>query len=408
MLFGVWLLYCAFGLVVTSLAPLVGPIVESLGLSHAQMGSVLGAWQLVYIVSSVPCGVLLDRLGARFALLLAALVIAASAAGRALAGGYVELLLAVMLFGLAGPIVSAGAPKVIAQWFEGRDRGLAMGIYMTGPSIGGVVSLMLTHSVLMPAFSGEWRSVLQLWAGFALGVGLLWFAIASAPRARAMERDERTQKRPPQRETIATLLRDPTVLLMLAMSVGVFMFNHGLNNWLPSMLASEGMTPTQAGYWASIPTLIGIVGSLTIPRLATPGRRFTILLLLALAATAATFLLHSHSRPVLLAGLLMQGIARSALMTVLMLALIELPAIGARHAGIAAGLFFAAAEVGGVLGPVSLGALYDLTGGFDAALHLLSAVTIGLCVGAVLLRRAARRGGVRDGVGQVEPKDARP
>lgn len=397
MLFGVWLLYCAFGLVVTSLAPLVRPIVESLALSHAQMGSVLGAWQLVYIVSSVPCGLLLDRLGARVALLLAALVIAVSAAGRAWAGGYLELLLAVMLFGLAGPIVSAGAPKVIAQWFGERERGLAMGIYMTGPSIGGVVSLMLTHSVLMPAFDDDWRGVLLLWAGFSLAVGLLWFGIASAPRARAMETEERQQARVPQRETIGMLLRDPTVLLLLAMSVGVFMFNHGLNNWLPELLRSDGMSATSAGYWAAIPTIIGIVGSLTIPRLATPGRRFTILLMLALAAVLATFLLHSHSRPVLLAGLMMQGIARSALMTVLMLALIELPTIGARHAGIAAGLFFAAAEVGGVLGPVSLGALYDLTGGFDAALHLLSVVTIGLVAGAIVLRRSAR--GARQAAG---------
>ena len=61
-LFAVWLLYAAFGLVVSSLAPLIGPIEASLDISHAQMGSVLGAWQGVYIVSAIPCGILLDRL----------------------------------------------------------------------------------------------------------------------------------------------------------------------------------------------------------------------------------------------------------------------------------------------------------------------------------------------------------
>ena len=137
-LFGVWLIYGAFGVIATSLAPLVARIESDLSLSHVAMGSVMGAWQLVFIAAAVPCGMLLDRLGSRWALLLGALSIAASAWGRSLAHDYVDLLLAVMLFGIGGPIISAGAPKVIASWFAGSSRGLAMGLYVTGPAIGSV------------------------------------------------------------------------------------------------------------------------------------------------------------------------------------------------------------------------------------------------------------------------------
>ena len=100
------------------------------------------------------------------------------------------------------------------------------------------------------------------------------------------------------------------------MSVGVFFFNHGLNNWLPELLRSGGMTLLQAGYWAAIPTLIGLMGSLLIPRLATPGRRFQILIILSLVAAGASILLHFQSEPLLFTGLLLQGLARSSLMTV--------------------------------------------------------------------------------------------
>ena len=72
------------------------------------------------------------------------------------------------------------------------------------------------------------------------------------------------------------------------MGVGVFMFNHGLNNWLPELLRSHGLPIAQASYWAALPTVIGIVGSLLIPRLATPARRFRILLVLCLAALLAS------------------------------------------------------------------------------------------------------------------------
>lgn len=389
---GVWLLYAAFGLVSTSLAPLVQLIEADLDMNHAAMGSVMGAWQLVYIFSAVPSGILLDRLGARRALCVGAVAIGASALGRAFADDYWGLLLAVMLFGIGGPIVSAGAPKVITRWFTGSSRGLAMGIYMTGPAIGGVVSLMGTHSVLLPLFEGSWRAVFQLWAGVAFAAGLVWWWLARDEDIVDLDGGAAAAA-VPRGETLRTLLRESAVRVVLLMSVGVFLINHGLNNWLPELLRSGGMSIVEAGYWAAIPTLVGIVGSLAIPRLATPARRFHILFVLCLCAMLASLLLLAQSTTLMLLGLLLQGIARSALMTVLVLTLVELPGIGDRHAGTASGLFFSAAEVGGVLGPLGLGALYDLSGGFTLGLSTLAVIAAGLALGSRRLEHLAQRGG---------------
>ena len=60
----------SFGILVTSLAPLVPLIQRDLQMSHSAMGSVMGAWQLVFIFSAIPCGMLLDRLGTQLALLI--------------------------------------------------------------------------------------------------------------------------------------------------------------------------------------------------------------------------------------------------------------------------------------------------------------------------------------------------
>jgi hypothetical protein len=85
MLLGVWLLYLSFGLNIAALAPLV-PVIESdLGMSHSAMGRVLGAWQFVFILSAIPCGILLDRLGPRWAMLGGALLMAVSAFWRSIA-----------------------------------------------------------------------------------------------------------------------------------------------------------------------------------------------------------------------------------------------------------------------------------------------------------------------------------
>jgi cell division protein FtsW len=93
------------------------------------------------------------------------------------------------------------------------------------------------------------------------------------------------------------------------------------------------------------------------------------------------------------AGLVAQGIARSSLMTIAMLALVETKGVGERHAGTAGGLFFSAAEIGGATGPIAMGALYDVTGNFHSGLTLLTVISALLLVGALRLRSLARRPG---------------
>ena len=385
-LFGVWTCYFCFGLTIAGLAPIVGPITRDLEISHTAMGGVLGIWQLVYIVAAVPCGSLLDKVGARRAMFLGTLIIALSGLLRGVADDVITLYIAVGLFGIGGPIVSAGAPKEVARWFTGSERGLAMGIYITGPALGSITSLSLTNSVLMPYFDNDWRAVLLLWAAMSVGGALIWFAIAHLPAARRRDPLPGQGKPRPQREIIAELLRLPEVRLLMVMSVAIFTLNHGLNNWLPEILRVGGMTPVEAGYWATVPTAVGVLASLSIPRMATPGRRHLVLGGLALAAVLACVLLWMAEQPMLTIGLVLQGIARSSLMTVAILTLVETKGVGEERAGVASGLFFSAAEIGGAGGPILLGLVYDTTHSFDLSLWILAGVAAFLLLGTARLK----------------------
>ncbi len=387
LLFGVWLVYFAFGLTQVAMAPLVGVIRVDLALSDGAMGLILGAWPLVYIAAALPCGAFLDRAGPRTALFTAAAIIALSAAARGLAEGQVSMFLAVALFGIGGPLISIGAPKLVSLWFEGKDRGLAMGIYITGPALGGISALALTNSLAMPLMGGEWRDVLFLYAGISLAIGVVWLALASHPAARGLKGLGAADGGQSLAVVFRDLLKIPAVRLTLIMAVGAFFFNHGLNNWLPEILRRGGMTAAEAGFWAAIPTAMGVLSSLVIPRLATPERRRLILVALICGAGLAAFLLQfSHQHLPLTIALILQGIARGSMMTVMMLALVETTGVGSRHAGTAGGLFFSAAEIGGVLGPLTLGALSDLTGGFSAGLYLLSGICFLMILVSLRLR----------------------
>jgi MFS transporter, CP family, cyanate transporter len=170
LLAGSWLVYYAFGLVVASMAPLVRPITAELGLSQAAMGSILGAWPLVYIASAAPCGSVLDRFGLRASLFAGSIFIGIGALARRrrqlpgplCRGGRIRP---------RGPLVSVGGPELIGEWFEGKERGLAMGLYVTGPALGNVTAPSLTNSLVMPLVGGSRRRALLCYAVFTLGAG---------------------------------------------------------------------------------------------------------------------------------------------------------------------------------------------------------------------------------------------
>lgn len=384
MLGGVWMLYFAFALSIASIAPLVYRVMADLGMNRAEMGTVLAAWQLTYIFCSVPCGSLLDKFGPRRTMFVSMLVIALSVALRGFAGDYVTLLLAVMVFGIGGPLISSGAPKVVAVWFTGKERGLAMGVYFTGNATGGIITVALTNSVFLPAIGGDWRDLMIGYALFVVAAGLVWLVISANPASREMEAKLKAEKKHRSRDVFLDLVRDPIVRLVLLMGLFILFFNHGMNHWLPDLLRSYGMTPTEAGYWAAIPTLFGMIASLSLPRMATPDRRFKIMFALFVCAAIATVLVWAGSGPMLAIGLVLQGMCRGAMTSISILLLIESGDGNTSRVGAASGLYFSVGEIGGVLGPMSMGALAHATGNFDTSLFMMFGVACLLIL--ILLR----------------------
>jgi len=119
-LLGVWGVYFSFGVISTSMASLLSPIRADIGVNNAVMGLILGAWPITYILCAIPCGLLLDRLGPRRLLAISTVVMAASAFARCGAETPLQLFFAVALLGAGGPMISVGAPVVIAKLYHGN------------------------------------------------------------------------------------------------------------------------------------------------------------------------------------------------------------------------------------------------------------------------------------------------
>ena len=364
-----WLLYFTFGLVYSSTSPLVTPIIEDLAISYGQMGTVMGSWQFVYILAAVFAGVAIDRWGVRRALFFGMLVISLSAVLRGYASGFESLLLGVSLFGVGGPMISIGAPKTISLWFQGRDRGTAVGIYTTGPRMGSMLALCATNSLVMPILGYSWRWTFVCYGLFALAVALLWGFAAREIRF------VKTAETPPINKVFLRLVKTYNIRIVLVSGLLSFTVMHGFTTWLPKLLESLGMTPKMAGFGAAVPLLAGIPGTLIIPRLTPPRARGWAVALLSILAGAAIFSVAVLPLP-LMVGLILFGVASSSLIPLLMLMLMEIPEVGPAYMGAAGGIFFSVAEIGGFLGPFLVGCMVDLTGNFWVGMSSLAGLSL--------------------------------
>lgn len=378
---GVVAVYAAFGLTIGLMPPMVDEISADLGLSRSAMGSILGAWALIYIFTAVPAGAIADRLGLRRAMALGGLSIAASLGLRALAGGGVTLFLAVAVFGIGGPLVSISTPKLVASLFTEDERRLPTGIGVASPGIGSAVGLALPNAVLLPWLDGSWRAVLALAGAFALATVAYWWwatrsSLDAAPPAAAMARG-----------TIGRLVQLRSMRWILTVSLFSFAFSHGLNGWFTEILSDAGLSDNSAGYVAAASTVAGIVGALTIAS-AVPSRirARTLAAIYGLMAAGAIGLGTLSGVAVATVALAI-GFVRAGTIPLMFLEMMDDDDIDVADMGAATGLFFAVGEIGGFGGPWSIGLIADRTDGFTAAGIALAIVALASGAGALGLAR---------------------
>jgi CP family cyanate transporter-like MFS transporter len=360
--------YVAFGLVMLAIPPMVTQVRTDLGLTRGEIGFAIGAWAVMYIVTAPPAGRIIDRVGLHRSLGTGALLIATSAAVQAAAPNGLVLWFAVAIAGVGGPLVSLSAPKLVAIWFvDAAERPMAVGFYTSAPALGGVASLLLTNSVLLPLFGG-WRAVLLAESVFVLVTGVAWLVVSgrapTPPRVADIDGSVAAGGAP----TVRTLLRSHGVQLAMALGIGTFFITQGLAAWLPDILEQRsGLSTGAASNWAAVSLAVGLGSRLVMPGLATAERRSRMLQVtmgvLVLAMVAMAF----GAAAVGVTAAVVLGL-RSVLNSLVVVVLMEAEHVSAANAATAYGLWFSVVEVGGALGPVVIGALGDSALGFEGAL----------------------------------------
>lgn len=137
---GVAGLFASLGLGRFSLGMMLPSMGEALALTYSQMGLISTVNFCGYLMAVLFCGVMTARFGARVVIAVALAVVALSMVLVGLSSNYWLILLLYFLTGIGSALSNVPIMALIAAWFDGRSRGRAAGLCVTGNSIGILVA----------------------------------------------------------------------------------------------------------------------------------------------------------------------------------------------------------------------------------------------------------------------------
>ncbi len=159
---------------------LLKPTLEhSMGLTEADFGYIIAAFQVAYAAGLLLAGRLVDRLGSRLGYALIMGTWSLAAMSHALARSALGLGVARFFLGLGESGNFPAAIKTVADWFPQKERSLATGIFNSGANIGAMVAPALIPWVTLRF---GWRAAFLSTGLFSLFWIVWWYAKYRKPQ----------------------------------------------------------------------------------------------------------------------------------------------------------------------------------------------------------------------------------
>jgi len=361
---------------VASVAPF---LTRDLGLDKTQLGWLIGLYLLPGVFIALPSGLLGARFGDKRVVLAGLLLMALGGLGLALSGSFAGANAARFIGGTGAVILNVLLTKMVADWFDGKERLLAMAVLVNAWPIGIGVAL-LTLGVLGEAQS--WRLAIAMTAIYAaLGMLLVSLTYRKPPTASTQ----------PVAGTGLNLLGRRDWFVLALASLPWMLFNAAYQiavSFLPSFFLERGLGIAAAGAASALNTLLVIgsvqAGGVLLKRTHQPDR----LCYAAVAGWGATILLLSRSSEPLVwivVGGLIGGLPAGAFVA------LPTQVLRPEQRAPGMGVFYTFYYLGCALLPALAGALYDAAATAAAPLWLAAAAAIACVPALALLRYVASK-----------------
>lgn len=365
---------------------------RGLNLDRTQQGMALSAFFWTYTLFQIPAGLLVDRYGVRILYFYGFLLWSLASAATTLTAGLASLIAIRLLVGTGESVVTSCSLRYISAHFQEKQRGLAVGLYMTGTKVGPAVGLPIAAFLV---YALGWRAMFLI-----LGLGcLLWlipwmkWVPASDPAARA--RPAAASAASGERVTLSQALRYPVMWGIIGGTYCYMYFVYYCMTWMPIYFQERhGMSITQMGWYSGVSfggmAAVAALAGWAADRLIARGfdainvrKGFTIAGFVA--AATQTFSVFTDSTPLMIFFTVF-SLCGLGLATANYWALTQSLMPGALPVAIQN----TAANLAGIVAPWLTGWMIQQTGSFDAPIQAVGLwLILGICCYVFVVRRKA-------------------
>jgi len=250
---------------------------DTLGFSDVVYGMGAGIFFIGYVFFEVPSNVFMKRIGAKKTLSRIMLLWGLAGCCMALVSTPTQFYVCRFLLGACEAGFAPGAIYYISCWFPKRRQGKALGMFLSGIPVAGLIGGPLSGWVLT-RFDGQtglhgwqWMFVLQAAPAILLGVIAYFLLDDDISRAKWLSPDERrylemeiASEVDVTKSSLSPRIADFGDVRLYLMTLSYFTFICGtyvLSFWLPSMLKNTGLKDSLSiGLYSAIPFAVSAVG----------------------------------------------------------------------------------------------------------------------------------------------------
>jgi len=116
--------------------PLAPSVVGLFNMNEVQSGLYMSAFFVGYLITQIPGGIMADKLKPRYMLIVTTALGGLMTAAMSMITSYNMGIIIRVISGLSGGCTMACCSKILAQYFEGKERVTSLGVLLSSPPIG--------------------------------------------------------------------------------------------------------------------------------------------------------------------------------------------------------------------------------------------------------------------------------
>jgi MFS family permease len=259
-------------------APITSQTQHLMGVGEFKVVLLAMMFPLLFVPLSIPVGIIIDRKGFRFAVMVGAILTAGFSFLRLAAGNYTLVLIGMIGISIGQPFVLNAVTKMVATWFPAEESALATGLGALSQFVGIMAAQAITPP-LLNALGGTLSSLRSIVLIYSLvaAAGAVFFALFG--KARPPKPPKRAEHDVAGAEVSVSWRGVKTVLALRNFRIFcliVFVGNGsfvGLLQLLEKILKPKGISTTTAGNIGALIVVAGVIGCVVFPAISDKLRR---------------------------------------------------------------------------------------------------------------------------------------